>query len=210
MNGSRLSILTLYNYDPTIFDDLTLPVESELPTNVEYITPITPLDKSLLIDFICTDLAELSLAYTDPLIVKPMIRIWSATQHDVWLKLWQTLLFKFNPIWNKDGTFDESINRNGRTDGGAETTFGHTIAHNVTGYDTNSYSPDTQDVNGGKDSTTTGAMFSNAEATHRTEKGNIGVTTTQQMIREQREIVEFNLYEYIKESFKERFCVMVY
>ena len=44
----------------------------------------------------------------------------------------------------------------------------------------------------------------------RTETGNIGVTTTQQMIKEQREVVQFNIYDFILESFKKRFCLMVY
>lgn len=40
--------------------------------------------------------------------------------------------------------------------------------------------------------------------------GNIGVTTTQQMIKEQREIVEFNIIEYIVQDFIKEFCVMLY
>lgn len=40
--------------------------------------------------------------------------------------------------------------------------------------------------------------------------GNIGVTTTQKLIREQRSIDLFNLYDIIIESFKMRFCILVY
>ena len=40
--------------------------------------------------------------------------------------------------------------------------------------------------------------------------GNIGVTTAQQMIAGFREISEFNIYDYITNSFKNRFCVQVY
>lgn len=40
--------------------------------------------------------------------------------------------------------------------------------------------------------------------------GNIGVTTTQKLIREQREVAEFNLYDRIITDFKERFCILVY
>ena len=40
--------------------------------------------------------------------------------------------------------------------------------------------------------------------------GNIGVTTTQKLIREQRDIDQFNLYDYIIEEFKMRFCILVY
>lgn len=40
--------------------------------------------------------------------------------------------------------------------------------------------------------------------------GNIGVTTTQQMIEQERTIAEFNIIEYIARSFKNKFCIMVY
>ena len=40
--------------------------------------------------------------------------------------------------------------------------------------------------------------------------GNIGVTTTQQMIQAQRDIVRFTVYDTILQDFKERFCVQVY
>ena len=40
--------------------------------------------------------------------------------------------------------------------------------------------------------------------------GNIGVTTTQKLIQEQREIDLFNLYDIIIEDFKMRFCILVY
>lgn len=40
--------------------------------------------------------------------------------------------------------------------------------------------------------------------------GNIGVTTTQEMIRQQREIENYNLYDIIINDFKMRFCILVY
>lgn len=44
----------------------------------------------------------------------------------------------------------------------------------------------------------------------RTEQGNIGITTTQQMIKEEREVSDFSIYDVIVQDFKERFCVIVY
>ena len=40
--------------------------------------------------------------------------------------------------------------------------------------------------------------------------GNIGVTTTQKLIKEQRQIDLFNVYDIIIEDFKMRFCILVY
>ena len=41
-------------------------------------------------------------------------------------------------------------------------------------------------------------------------RGNYGVTTTQKMIQEQRDLVKFNLFDYIIQEFKERFCLLTY
>ena len=41
-------------------------------------------------------------------------------------------------------------------------------------------------------------------------KGNVGVTTTQQMIQSQRDVVQFNVIDHIIQDFITRFCVMVY
>lgn len=40
--------------------------------------------------------------------------------------------------------------------------------------------------------------------------GNIGVTATQDLITKEREISDFSIIEYITQSFKERFCLLVY
>ena len=40
--------------------------------------------------------------------------------------------------------------------------------------------------------------------------GNIGVTTTQQMLQSERDIVQFNIYDFIADSFKNEFCLLIY
>lgn len=40
--------------------------------------------------------------------------------------------------------------------------------------------------------------------------GNIGVTSTQDLLIQERKIAEFNIYDYIINSFKKRFCLLVY
>lgn len=43
-----------------------------------------------------------------------------------------------------------------------------------------------------------------------TIKGNIGVTTTQQMIEQERKVLEYNIYDNIVDEFKTEFCIMVW
>lgn len=80
------------------------------------------------------------------------------------------------------------------TDG--DTTENGTITNSETGKDT-----ENENVNGGR----TGRHTRTGRA-----HGNIGVTTSQQMIQSERDLVVFNLYDVIAESFIENFCLMVY
>lgn len=80
------------------------------------------------------------------------------------------------------------------TDG--DTTENGTITNTETGKDT-----ENESVNGGR----TGRHTRTGR-----EHGNIGVTTSQQMIQSERDLVVFNLYDVIAESFIENFCLMVY
>lgn len=80
------------------------------------------------------------------------------------------------------------------TDG--DTTENGNITNTETGKDT-----ENENVNGGR----TGRHTRTGRA-----HGNIGVTTSQQMIQSERDLVIFNLYDVIAESFIENFCLMVY
>lgn len=80
------------------------------------------------------------------------------------------------------------------TDG--DTTENGSITNTETGKDT-----ENENVNGGR----TGRHTRMGRA-----HGNIGVTTSQQMIQSERDLVVFNLYDVIAESFIENFCLMVY
>ena len=107
-----------------------------------------------------------------------------------------------NEIMNSVNVTDQNIAFNAGladhakqiTDG--DTTENGTITNTETGKDT-----ENENVNGGR----TGRHTRTGRA-----HGNIGVTTSQQMIQSERDLVVFNLYDVIAESFIENFCLMVY
>ncbi len=107
-----------------------------------------------------------------------------------------------NEIINKMNVTDQNTAFNaGLTDHAKQITDGNTkenvtITNTETGKDT-----ENENVNGGR----TG-RHTRTGRTH----GNIGVTTSQQMIQSERDLVVFNLYDVIAESFIENFCLMVY
>lgn len=222
---AMLSILGLYNLDPTIFDYLTLPTlaEAQKSTKAELISEPFEPDKETLIAYICMELAELSLVYPSPDSIKEMIRVWSRVHHQEWVDLYATMIMAYNPIWNKDGTRTHTVEGDLHVmTGGTHTNTGvHQTTENwdeVTGFDSTEPQPYTHsktktdgDIKDNQNTFVYDSQKDHANYTETdSETGNIGVTTTQQMLKEQREIVQYNLYKHICDEFKEQFCVMVY
>lgn len=265
-----LSILGLYDYDPTIFDGLQLPTAADITDEADKVADPWIPNKQAFIEYLCMECAELELVYPSAPTLSKMISVWSRARQPVWKALYNTLLYKYNPIWNKDGivsethtgtgsdlltrnltgneletrdlTGSDNETRNLQTvdSGTSSSTSSGTTAHNVTGFDSNAYSPDTQDTTSGTTQGTTGNTRTetgtdnraitdagtinrarmdggtektdrNTSATvNRIERGNIGVTMTQEMIQRQRDVVMFNLYDVIVQEFKTRFCLMLY
>lgn len=215
MRTDTLSILGLYNYDNTIFDLLTLP---------------EGVDKTILVKSICAELADMELLYPNPEVMKDLIGVWSAGCQYEWAKLLESMNFEYNPIDNYDRTETRTLTSQGSgsgTDGGSDslsTTKQHTGQEQDTGKVTafNSGSLADKNQSTGTSSATDAETastqygktkqetFSKSDSETIRAHGNIGVTTTMQMIREQRDIVKFNLYDIITEEFKLRFCVLIY
>lgn len=224
---ATLSILGLYQREPTLFDELELPGS---------------MNKDVLIDNILYEAAPLEAYYPDPNFMKFMIGRWSFMNQSVWQKLYNTTVLEYNPIFNYDRTEEWSENEqmlDKRTLTGTEmeTSTDNSSGEirssgtvkselNVSGYNESSYVPreqtietpdtltsntsetdrivsidknDTENMDRKRDNIRTGRAF-----------GNIGVTTTQQMIQQERETVLFNMYKVITDSFIERFCLMIY
>ena len=89
MANSTMSLYAMYTYEPTLFDDI------ELPVNVQ---------KEILVDNLILECAELEILYTNPNFLKDAITSWSKKQQKVWDSLNKTFDLDYNPIWNVDGT----------------------------------------------------------------------------------------------------------
>ena len=250
---ANLSPMGLFNWDNTLFDLMQIPAQ---------------LDRETLINNILAETAELEVLYANPTVFKSLLGVWSATQIDVWNRLYNTTQYDYNPIENYN-RYEE-----GSDTGSGSTTHSGTDRHTDTTATTGSDTSETDITHGGEDVDTLAtdnahwiAGFNsvasgnddglvkqskdsgtsqnrhdfgetvntegtitygktetrNGSLTHgetiETENngehnlhahGNIGVTTTQKLIREQREVDKFNLYDIITDEFKMRFCVLVY
>ncbi len=190
-----LSILTLTEYDDSIWDGLQAPSYEEYKDGL---FTSHELDKRLLISNILLECSDLALIYPDWDYMKTFIEMWSASELPVWNKMYRTTLFEYNPLWNVDADITESASgSNSGTTGGTDT-------QSVAGYDSATMVAHTQDA-------TSGSTSGNWSETHSTRRtGNIGVTSSQELLERERSVAQFNIYKYIVDSFKKRFCILVY
>lgn len=229
--GELLSVLTIYHWDNSLFDQMVFP------------DGFTDEQKQIVIGNILSECAELECLFPDWATMHTMIGLWSKYNVPAWNRIYQASLEKYNPIENYNRTEIETIKdrqtdngkRTGKnTSSGNDTTSSHQAN---TGQDVNTnkqtaYDSGTEHVH---DSSTlafghnvtdevfmgygrTDTQTGTDENTHTGDitrqnntSGNIGVTTSQQMLTQEIEIaIAINIFPIICDSFKERFCILVY
>jgi hypothetical protein len=171
------------------------------------------MDKELIINNILLECAEMEIIYPEPDIMKNAIGLWSNKQLESWERMYKAMQLEYDPIYNYD-RFEEWLDSN------TATTHSNTNSnlnrkgstkHQVNAFnsgitDSNIDSIDNTDT----DNTNTNSNNSAIGAHSGHLYGNIGVTTSQQMLQSEIDISKFIVQDYIIEQFKERFCLLVY
>lgn len=208
-------IISLMQYDPSLFDGMVLP---------------EGIDKDLVIDTIMQKYGDSPLDHEDPAYLKYYIPVWSKRNLDSWTKLFATLSFDYNPLENAllDETTEETRNIDRKQDrtgtanmeNSGTTGVNKTAEHLVSAENASDYQPDNRDT--GTEQTTvnqttdTDSTENTTEQTAETVKttynrhGSIGVVTPQNMIQQEREVDKFVIYDYIADSFRDAFCLLLY
>ena len=231
MSLVTMSVYGLYQYDDTLFEELALPEGIDSETVINNIL----LDSMELETFIPDPAAlKTAIGYWS----RAQLSVWQhlkeTTEYEynpIWNKDGEVTETETRNLAgsksntqtrNLSGTSGDTETRN-LAGSGDTTTKNGVNAFNGSGYAdrdqsiTNASTTDTGTVQHSGSTSDTGTVQDSGQSTDtgtisrsRIEKGNIGVTTTQQMIKEEREIAEFNLVNYIVRSFIERFCLLVY
>lgn len=174
-----LSILGLYNYDNTLFDGMVIP---------------SSLDKSLIIDNILMELAELEVIYPDPEFMKFAIARWSKKQLPAWESYMKVLnVSDYDPFINMDRS------RNYKE----KTTRDLTYTQN-----TNAWNDTSADgVQRGMDTDKGTVDFEHTERTF----GDSAMYSKQNIIEQEMDVrLKYQIYDMIVNEFKQRFCLQVY
>lgn len=152
------------------------------------------VDRDTAVNSILLECAELELIYSNIEIMKLAIATWSDKELPIWTRLQKTNELVYNPIYNVDGVERETQTRD-------LTATGDNVG-SVHGFNSSDWAEANKSEGTSRD---TGTV-----TTEKRRSGNIGVTTTQKMIQEERDISTFDIIEYIVKSFKRRFCLGVY
>ena len=221
---ARLTIAGLNEYRSDLFDNLVLPVPpvnaAAIGLQADQLRAAWTIDKDDFISFLCLETMGMSVAYPDADFMKLAIGTWSRSHIHEWQRMFDTLFFKYNPLWNKDGKVTESgtdTHAQTETDTGtgsgtgSSTTTGNTHGYNATDP---VWTPSDQTQSSSESETETSSTHTdngtNTFSHTRLEQGNIGVTMNQELIEREREMAKFSIEEYIANEFKKTFCLMIW
>lgn len=204
---ASLSIYGLWLENPEIFDNFNLPVG---------------MDKDIAVTQILSECSDFALIYPNYDFMKMLIGVWSTKEQLIWSNLYKSETLEYNPIENYDRheSLTRAVNSNSKgKSNGLSTNTATDSGQNTAGqtaYDSDTFK-DTSRAVANSHSEGQNVSAESAENTSAGNEvvsnhihGNIGVTTAQQMIEGFRKVSEFCTYDYIVQSFKDRFCIQVY
>ena len=219
MAQSKITLIGCYNYFDSMQDDL-----------FKYLILPSGIDKETLVNNILMNGGEFELLFSNPDFFQDMIKIWS----NKWLHTfnkWQTAInIKYDPLYNYDRIEEyddtrsekEGINKNESVtahDSSISSGTGETT-NTKSAYDSTSYTPHdkSNSSSSGDNTSDSNTNVSGNQNRDRTETlkhkahlyGNIGVTTSQQMLHDELDIAQWNIYEHITDLFLEEFTIYTY
>lgn len=188
MMRPNISVLGMYNFNNELFDNMQLP---------------DAVDRDDLIQNIVLECAELEVIYPDYDFLKAAIGIWSNSRILTWNRLADVLTTAYDPFVNikrdelrtitetrdlKDTTKGDSTESTNAFDSGTDTERGK-VSTDMTG-------------------TNTGTVTT---TDHLQVEGDSAITDAQDVMRKEVEVREmYDIYKYIINDFKRRFCLLVY
>ncbi len=179
--------------------------------------------RDLIIDQILLDHGDAPLAYPDPAIMKYYIGVWSKRMGPLWVRYYNAITAEYNPLENYDREEDRTVTRDDESGNtrtlnthqaftGTVTTENTVSAENASVYEPDNKTvetPNTQTADSG--SITDAGTFDGSEVEHSRVHGNIGVTTSQQMLISELDLVpRLDLIKYISDNYAAEFCLGVY
>lgn len=227
---AELSVRALHEYDPDLYIGLTGPLCDPY---------VTYEDLNDLYNYIDLDTMDLEVLYADPEFLKDAIASWSTAMKHSWQCLIKALYKDYEPLenydrheeWDDTGTRtddlttqqDSEMDSTSDVDGETDSTSTRMVVPFDAPANPDNFINESQTIDHGE-STTNGTDHAETISTitntgtvgnvanHRGRMhGNIGVTTSQQMLQAEIDLrLKNQLFSIISNQFKQRFCLLVY
>ena len=176
------------------------------------------LVKKTLTDNILLEGGEFEVVYSDPWALKNFISIWADREQATFKRWVDALAIEYEPLENYDRHEDwtDTLDSDGTnsTTGTNDTSTSGTVTTDVSAYDSNGYQPKdkvTSSETIDNDTTENSTSTLDNEGVHTGHiHGNIGVTTSQQMLEAELDLGYWNIYSRITDMFLKEFCIMIY
>lgn len=199
--GELLSVLGLYQYDNTIFDEFVFPSE---------------LTKETLINNILIDCAELEVLYSNPNVLKSAIGFWSQSRIKSWNDMKNVLIVEdYRPFINlerKESGYDLETRDLNSSSSANENASGNVLNKISAFNSSNLENKDSSDTSSNSSTTSniddTGTIRKDYEHTF---EGDSAMFTKQNIIEQEMEMrLKYDLYKIIIDEFKKKFCLLIY
>lgn len=202
MRGAKISLIGLYQINPDLFNDFTIP---------------TQLTASVLIDNLLMDTADMEVLYPDADFMQEAIKSWSLLKIHEWQKQADTLYEDYDPFINLKRDEYRTITETRDLAAGEtrDLANGNTQTNNVNAWDDSSASGVTRNIvtdsgtnSGTVDRTDTGTVTTTDEF-HMT--GDSAIKDAQDVAKAEINLRnDFIMYQIIIKDFMKKFILLVY
>lgn len=209
MSIMKMTMIGIESYlnenNKSVFDKMVIP-ESEL------------IDRDTLINSILMQCGEFEVLYANPDFLTNAIGVWSMKNMKTFEKWVNALSIEYNPLENYDRIeeWTDNSNSNGHSvQNGMNTDVGNqTTNDSISAFDSDTMRPNTASSTDTDNTTRINSVADsndNASNVHSGRMhGNIGVTTSQQMLQSELDISLWNIYTHIATLFQQEFTIPIY
>lgn len=210
MSTAKITLIGLENFlncnDMSIFDFL------ELPEKIDKIT----VENSILME-----LGEYEPLWVDAYFLRNMIGVWSKKWKRTFDRWSNALSIDYNPLENYDRMEEwtdeekETSLLKGTITGNTTTIESGTNRNDISAFNDVDFQPNEKNtIDNNTQDNSTSTSNSNNDTMRKNNRigrahGNIGVTTSQQMLEAELDVAKFNIYENIVDIFAKEFCLLV-
>lgn len=199
MSSAKFTLIGAYQYyhnaGGDLFENMSLP---------------EGINKDTLTSNILLQGGEFEVQHGNPIFLHDAIAIWSSAYQETFERWINALSIEYAPLENYDRMEHWTDELDGTGSARSTGTHDNTTEQTKSAYDSSTYQPYDKVTSDTDISDTTNTTVNNDSEHNGRIHGNIGVTTSQQMLTQELDMGYWNLYQRITQLFLQEFVIPVY